>query len=101
VKLVWTTSAKHDLGEIVTYIWFDHPDAARRVRDRIQKTTRYLASQPYMGKPGQLTDTREAFVPPNYRIVYRVSEGTVFILRVVHTSRQWPPSEAAPDDETS
>lgn len=100
MKLVWTDSAKRDLGEIVTYIWFDSPAAARRGRERIEKTPRYLGLQPFMGRLGQLTDTREAFAPPRYRIVYRVSDQTVFILRIVHTSRQWPPEPDAPEDET-
>lgn len=97
MKLVWTTFAKRDLGEIVTYIWFDNPSAAKRVRERIEKTARYLKSQPFMGRIGEVSGTREAFVPPSYRIVYDVTEGTVSILRVVHTSRQWPPAD---DDET-
>ena len=80
MNLVSTTSAKRDLGEIVTYIWFDNPSAAKRIRQRIEKTARYLKAQP-----------REAFAPPSYRIVYTVSGVTVSILRVLHTSRQWPP----------
>ncbi|MCR5858227.1 type II toxin-antitoxin system RelE/ParE family toxin [Mesorhizobium sp. J428] len=101
MRLVWTTSAKQDLGEIVTYIWYDSPSAAKRIRERVEKTTRYLRSQPYMGRVGELPDTREAFVPPSYRIVYRISDGTVSILRVLHTSRQWPPGPDAPADESS
>ena len=97
MKLVWTASAKRDLGEIVTYIWFDNPTAAKRIRQRIEKTTRYLKSQPFMGRIGELPGTREAFPHPSYRIVYEVMDGTVLILRVVHTARQWPPT---PDDDS-
>jgi len=93
VKLVWTTSAKRDLGEIVTHIWFDSPSAAKRIRERVEKTTRYLKSQPYMGRVGELPGTREAFAPPSYRIVYEVKDQTISIHRVVHTSRQWPPAD--------
>jgi plasmid stabilization system protein ParE len=87
VKLVWAAFAKRDLGEIITYIWFDNPAAAKRVRQRIEKTVGYLKSQPFMGRMG------EAFVPPSYRIVYEMTGETVSILRVVHTSRQCPPLE--------
>ena len=93
MKLVWTTSAKRDLGEIVTYIWFDSPSSAKRIRARIEKTARHLESQPFMGRVGELPDTREAFAPPSYRIVYKVSDGAISILRVIHTARQWPPAE--------
>jgi toxin ParE1/3/4 len=97
VRLVWTTSAKRDLAEIVSYIWFDSPDAAKRIRRRIEATATYLTSHPWMGRQGSIADTREAIPHPSYRMVYRVTEQTIFILRIVHTSRQWPP---AADDET-
>lgn len=100
MKLVWTALARRDLGEIVTYIWFDNPSAAKRVRERIEKAARYLKSQPFMGRMGEVPGTREAFVPPTYRIVYEVTEGAVSILRIVHTSRQWPP-QSETDNETS
>lgn len=93
MKLIWTDSAQRDIGEIVTYIWFESPAASKRIRQRIEKTARYLKSQPYMGRAGLLPGTREAFTPPSYRIVYAVDSGTVSILRVVHTARQWPPVE--------
>ena len=101
MKLVWTTFAKRDLGEIVTYIWFDNPSAAKRVRERIEKTARYLKSQPFMGRMGKVPGTREGFVPPSYRVVYDVTDGPVSILRVGHTSRQWPPRSETDDDEIS
>ena len=91
MKLVWTTRAKNDLREIVIYIWFDNPDAAKRIRERIETTAAYLKSQPFMGRQGAIAGTREAIAHPSYRIVYRVTEETVFILSVLHTSRQWPP----------
>ncbi|MCO5160548.1 MAG: type II toxin-antitoxin system RelE/ParE family toxin [Mesorhizobium sp.] len=97
MRLVWTDSAKRDLGEIVTYIWFENPAAAKRIRQRIEATTRYLKAQPYMGRVGELLNTREAFSPRSYRIVHKVSDRTVSVLRVLHTSRQWPPAD---DDET-
>ena len=98
MKLVWTSSAKRDLGEIVTFIWFDSPSAAKRIRERIERTARHLRDQPYMGRAGELPDTREAFASPSYRLVYQVSDTTVSILRIVHTSRQWPP--ATDEDDT-
>ncbi|MBX3567345.1 MAG: type II toxin-antitoxin system RelE/ParE family toxin [Rhizobiaceae bacterium] len=91
MKLAWTISARRDLAGIVTYVWSHSPSAAMRIRERVERTASYLRSQPYMGRIGELSDTREAFVPPSYRIVYQVSGGTVSILRVLHTSRQWPP----------
>jgi len=92
VKLIWTTSAKEDLRAIVTYIGRHDLAAARRIRDRIRATADYLKSQPFMGRPGSSSGTREAIPHPSYRIVYSVSEETVTIHTVFHTARQWPPA---------
>ncbi len=97
MRLVWTTSAKRDLAEIVSYIWFDSPDAAKRIRRRFETTAAHLTSHPWMGRQGETAETREVIPHPSYRMVYRVTEQSIFILRIVHTARQWPPA----DDETS
>lgn len=91
MRLIWTARAKGELGEIVSDIWLDNPAAAKRVRNRIETTAAYLKSQPFMGRLGAIAGTREAIPHPSYRIVYQVTDETVFILSVVHTSRHWPP----------
>ncbi len=95
MKLVWTAKAKHELGEIITGIWYDNPAAAKRMRDRIQATATYLKRQPFMGRVGAIGGTREAIPHPSYRVVYQVAHETVSILSVVHTARQWPPVDEA------
>jgi len=91
VSLVWTTEARNDLKEIVSHIWADNPAAAQKMRTRIEKTAAYLEHQPFMGRIGAIEGTREAIPHPSYRIVYQVSDETVFILAILHTRRQWPP----------
>lgn len=93
MRLVWTSRAKRDLGEIASYIWRDNPAAAKKIRNRIETLAAYLKSQPFMGRMGAVAGTREAIPHPSYRVVYQVTGETVFILRVVHTARQWPPVE--------
>lgn len=93
MRLIWTFRAKRELGEIVSDIWLDNPAAAKRVRNRIETTAAYLKSQPFMGRLGAVAGTREAIPHSSYRIVYQVTGETVFILSVIHTSRQWPPVE--------
>ncbi len=49
-----------------------------------------------MGKPGHYPDTREHFTTRYpYRIVYRIDEddGDVYVLRIMHGARQWPPDD--------
>lgn len=93
MRLVWTNRAKRDLREIVSYIWADNPTAARKIRSRVETVAVYLKSQPFSGRKGAIAGTREIVPHPSYRIVYQMTDETVFILRIVHTARQWPPVE--------
>lgn len=61
------------------------------MRSRIESAATLLQSVPFAGRPGIVAGTREVIPHSSYRIVYELSEDTVFILSVVHTSRQWPP----------
>ena len=50
-----------------------------------------LAAHPAVGRPGRVPGTRELVVSRTpYVIPYRVREGVVEILRVVHARRRWP-----------
>ena len=50
-----------------------------------------LATLPGAGKPGRVPGTREWRVRNTpYALVYAVREGCVYILRVMHDSRQFP-----------
>ena len=91
MKLTWTSQARDNLREIVSYIGADNPSAAREMQARIEKLTAYVARQPFMGRPGAVLGTREAIPHPSYRLVYQLGEEAVFILAIVHTSRRWPP----------
>ena len=50
-----------------------------------------LSDHPNAGKRGRVSGTRE-FVIPNttYLVVYQVTETSIRILRVLHTSMMWP-----------
>ncbi|MEQ1941105.1 type II toxin-antitoxin system RelE/ParE family toxin [Mesorhizobium sp. VNQ89] len=91
--MVWTTRAKNDLREILSYVWVDNPAASRKLRSRIETSVKHLGAHPFSGRPGAIVGTREAVPHPSYRLVYQVTDDSVFILRIVHTSRQWPPVE--------
>ena len=56
-----------------------------------------LSEPPTLFRKGRVRGTREMVVHPNYLVVYRVQERgrRVEILRVLHTTRQWPPSSRA------
>ena len=44
-----------------------------------------------MGRAGKVSGTREIFPHESYRLIYEIEDDTVWILTLVHTSRQWPP----------
>lgn len=46
-----------------------------------------------MYRVGRREGTREAVLHPNYVLVYRVGADTVEIVSVMHTRRQYPPSD--------
>ena len=91
MKVRWSPLATRNLADISAYIALDNPAAAIRMDDLISNAAARLSNFPNMGRPGSITGTRELIPHPSYRVVYQVLGETVWILSVVHTSRQWPP----------
>lgn len=87
----WSESSLDDLADIYDYIEQVNPQAAEDLRESI--TTGVMSLLPTMSnlfRRGRLPGTREFVVHPNYLVVYRVTETTVTVLRVLHTKRQFP-----------
>ena len=83
--------ALRNLDAEASFIAQDDPAAARLVVERVLMAVAMLASQPGLGRPGQVPNTRELVVLKSRFIVpYRVRGETVDILRVFHTSRRLP-----------
>jgi len=51
----------------------------------------FLTRFPELGRPGRVPDTRELLAHRHYFLIYRIREDAVQILRLLHTSKQWPP----------
>jgi len=92
LRLRWTRLAEADLDSIADYIGQDSPVAAARViLELIDQAETLLTSHVAMGRPGRVIGTRELVIGQlPYIIPYRVREGEIEILRVLHTSRRWP-----------
>jgi plasmid stabilization system protein ParE len=78
----------------IAYIAADNHRAALRVRNRIAEVGHGL-SQLATGRRGRVPGTYEQVVPRlPYLVIYRIrrTQGSewVSILRVIHTSRNWP-----------
>jgi plasmid stabilization system protein ParE len=89
--VIWAPKALRDLGEQMSFIAADSQPAARLVRDRIHAAVERLAERP-MGRPGRVSGTYEKSVlKTHYIIAYELpDERRLHILRVIHSSRDWP-----------
>lgn len=91
MKLLWTERALAEIDEAFAYVAADSPMAAERLALLIETKALLLIDQPSMGRPGRVDGTREFVVTgTRYVLPYRVRNGRVEILAVLHASRQWP-----------
>jgi plasmid stabilization system protein ParE len=90
-KVTWLRLALEDLHGIGSYLAEHDLEAARNVARHIWEAGQSLAKVPSRGRPGRVPDTRELVLTKYpYFLAYRVSKQEVQILRVLHTSRQYP-----------
>ncbi|GKG92476.1 hypothetical protein CE91St38_04840 [Desulfovibrionaceae bacterium] len=93
LPIEWTESSWEDLDGITDYLLgeavpFEDVDAYVK---RIFKAPEHLSTLPGAGKPGRMPDTREWLVKDTpYALIYRVKDNMVQIIRVMHSSRQFP-----------
>jgi addiction module RelE/StbE family toxin len=91
MRVKWTRRALREQDEAFEWIVAENPVAAREVIDRMRSATRLLADNPQMGRPGNITGTRELVITRTpYVVVYRIAAGQVDILAVIHHAREWP-----------
>ena len=92
MKLRWTKRALSQLRDAEDYIAQENPQAAKAVAQRLAAATHLLLTQPQMGRPGRIANTREWVVKNTpYFIAYSVRDNDLMILRVIHEKRHWPP----------
>jgi addiction module RelE/StbE family toxin len=90
MNLVWTRSARSDRREIFEFIQLDSVRAAVKIDSLFAAKADLLKLFPKAGRPGRVPGTRELLAHRHYFIVYRILGDSIQILRLLHTSRQWP-----------
>lgn len=90
MKVIWASSAEQDRADIIEFISLDNPTAAILMDELFAEAALRLEDHPLLGKPGQISETRELIPHANYRLIYEVQEDQVRILALVHTARLWP-----------
>lgn len=93
----WSRDALDDLKAKIVHIAAENPAAARRVADRIRDTGNAVGEMA-TGRPGRVVGTYEKIVAKlPYIIAYSIAEAggreMISIVRVIHTSRDWPDEE--------
>jgi toxin ParE1/3/4 len=77
----------------VEYISKNRPEVAKKVAGKIKNSIHLLADQPDLGRPGKVEGTRELILPNlPYLIVYTEMNEEIIILRILHSSMNWPES---------
>lgn len=91
LPIVWKVRAVEDLAKIIRYIAEDNPIAAKRMRQRLSDAVLPVSEHPYLyAVSARMSGCREIVVHPNYLLVYRVSETSIEVLRVLHARRMYP-----------
>jgi len=89
----WTRQAIRDRASIFDYLVAKNPLAALSVDQSFEQASIQLGQFPHAGKIALVLGTRELLPHPSYRLIYEVTNGQLAILAIVHTSRQWPPTD--------
>jgi toxin ParE1/3/4 len=98
MRLALSPRVPTDLEEIAAYIAEDSPRNAARFLRLLHTRMKEIATQPYLYqlRPEIASDARLAAVG-QYIILFRVRNDTVRIERVVHGSRDLPPTLETPE----
>ena len=91
MRVRWTPAAADDFENIANYLFEQPPENAARLIREIYRAPKGLESFPKRGRVGKKEGTRELVLPSlPYVIIYRVTSESVYILRVLHGSQDWP-----------
>lgn len=89
MRVRWLSRAADDLEHLYEYIAQDNPEAAASEAGKVVEAVKHLGDCPASGRPGRVPGTRELVIS-RYIVAYRVKDGVVQILRVLHAARKWP-----------
>ena len=93
MRIEWTRPAIDDVREAGEYIARDNPAAASCMASRVVEAVEFLSSQPNIGRPGRVVNTRELVVTGTpFLVIYRAHLGNLQVLRILHHARRWPAS---------
>ena len=87
----WLPAANTNRFEQLDYIAKDNPLAAISQDEQIEHQVDMLMRHPQMGRPRRLSGTRELVISRTpFIVVYRVKGTRIEVIRLLHSSQQWP-----------
>jgi len=88
-EIIWTNGALSDLYDIAQYIEKDSPKYAQITIGKLYYKTDLLLNNPKLGRivPEADNENVRELIEGNYRIIYEIIKGQIFILTVHHSSR--------------
>ncbi|WP_428353408.1 type II toxin-antitoxin system RelE/ParE family toxin [Methyloprofundus sp.] len=91
-NIIWAKTANEDLIEIIQFIKFDSPNAAKNILNKIKKTASSLDSFPQRGRVVPELKEQGIFqyqelIIQSWRMIYRVSSSTVYVLSIIDARR--------------
>ena len=92
MRVVRTEPADEDREQLVFYIAEDNPKAAAAMDALLTKTADSLATLPFKGRAGRVSETRELVEHKNYTIVYGYDAEAerIYIKAVFLASQKYP-----------
>lgn len=94
-EVIWTTSARNELDDIVAYIAKDAPLSALAFLEEVLAGADALATLARRGRivpELQSPRIRELFIK-RYRLLYEIDDRMVYVLGVIHGAREFKPDE--------
>lgn len=93
MKLILSESFRDELRDEYRFIRERNPLAASEVRGRIMHSLKRLKEFPRSGRSWRLEGTLELVVPGlPYVVIYRIDGDQVMVVKLFHTSREYPPA---------
>lgn len=92
MKVYWTQNALDHLVNIYEHIALNSPLYAKGMVDKLTLRSEQIADNPFSGRKVpqyDAVDIREIIEAP-YRIIYRVKQGQIDVVAVVHCARLLP-----------
>ena len=87
-----TDLAQADLESVEAYVSQDNPNASIEQVLRVLDAVESLEDYPNLGRAGRVPGTRELVVGGTpYLVIYRVHTNILWVLRILHHARRWPP----------